>query len=382
MKRILDTGGSGFIGSLFGQNLKDCEEKGFKYMNRYLIVYGTRPEAIKLKPLIKEMSKEGLDYEVVFTGQQIDLAGGLKNDHDFSIFSHIEECNGARDRLNELLERLLKNFRYLLKSKFTHVIVQGDTASAYAGALAAFHRKIPIIHIEAGLRTYERDPFPEEFYRRSISLMADYHFCPTSQNESNIIEEFVRGERHVVGNTGLDGLDNSNVTCNNEILVTFHRRENEKGAVWWGDELHRIVIDNPDYDFVIVGHPNETHTDFRVGMNYCLMSDDYKQPSNMKFIPPLNYKEMTERLKTCRLVITDSGGISEEMAFFGKRALICRSSTERSEGLENHHLLCMRYEDLGRKWLDIIKLDPIVTSPCPFGDGKASEKIVKILKDI
>ena len=370
-------------------------------MSKFLIVYGTRPEAIKLKPLIEEMKRAGLDFEVLFTGQQPDLSDdilkGTKVDPmkvligvPLSTYNRLDELTfGYLRKIGNFMDDFSPDLRYYeerhnKRSEYTHVIVQGDTASAYAGALAAFHRQVPIIHIEAGLRTYSKDPYPEEFYRRSISLMAGYHFCPTEENKDNLDVELAGGNRYVVGNTGLDGLGDSDVTVDDEILVTFHRRENRELALEYARSIWNITKEFNNYKFTIIGHPNETSCDFRQFLKDDILISGWPggiEP-NIEFVDPLSHDKLIQKIKTCRLILSDSGGISEEISYYHKRAIILRKSTERQEIVGKNITLCSNPSTLGKLFISAIGKETIVKTKCPYYHGGASQKIVKVLKDL
>jgi UDP-N-acetylglucosamine 2-epimerase (non-hydrolysing) len=203
-------------------------------------------------------------------------------------------------------------------------MVQGDTTTAMAVALSAFHHGIKVIHLEAGLRTYNKqNPYPEETNRRIISQIADIHLCPTNQALKNLTDEMTVGDMYVVGNTVIDNLLQYKDKCKytNKILVTLHRRENHYLMKEWFIELEKLATMYPEYSFILPMHPNPSVQKWKYLLN------------NVVVIDPLPYEQMLELLIQARLVITDSGGLQEEACFFNKKCLTCRVVTERPEAI-------------------------------------------------
>jgi UDP-N-acetylglucosamine 2-epimerase (non-hydrolysing) len=247
-------------------------------------------------------------------------------------------------------------------------MVQGDTASAFACALAAFNKELGVIHLEAGLRTHNRKhPYPEEAYRQSISRLTDIHLCATEANKKNLEEENVKGEIHVVGNTVLDTLIETRTSYNNDILITLHRRENHKSMPFWYKQIEDVASVNPDLNFIFVSHPNPD--------SRCTLK---KQLSNVSIIPPVAHKEFVKRIGSCRFLITDSGGLQEEASFLKKKVIVCRETTERPEALGTFTYLCKSVGELPELF-NKVKEDFTPEGDCPFGDGKAAEKILQLL---
>lgn len=330
-----------------------------------LIAFGTRPEWIKIKPLIQKL-QNNISYKLVCTGQHNELIDHSINQYNIvklNINSNLE------NRLDNIVTSILNNCGWLFKD-ITHVIVQGDTTSALAIALAAFHRKIPIIHLEAGLRSWDlNNPYPEEFNRVTITNMASIHLCPTKQNALNIrLERGSRDTAHVVGNTVLDNLVGIEPSINNQILITLHRRENLDIIKEWFAAIENIAQQHKELEFIFPMHPNPKITKHK---------DILK---NVKVIEPLNYNDFISLLSKCGLVITDSGGIQEEASFLKKKCIVCRNNTERNEGEGIFSELCYTPNHLERIFNET-KLQ-LVNEPCPYGDGKSSEKIFNLLKEI
>lgn len=328
----------------------------------FLITFGTRPEWIKLKPIIDKINNR-IEYKLLCTGQHKKLIDQSINDYDVQ-YLNIESDN--KNRLDKIVTSILDNSDAILDG-ITAVIVQGDTTSAFAVALAAFHRKIPIIHLEAGLRSWDiYNPYPEEFNRVAISNMSSIHLCPTIDNKHNL--RYVGGEKYVVGNTVLDALINKSPTLENIILVTLHRRENIDQIKEWFESIEDLAKRNPQFEFIFPMHPNPDIQKYRSIFD------------KVKVLDPLSYDECVDVIAKCSLVITDSGGIQEESSFLKKKSIVCRKTTERTEGEGIFSRLCPSPKYL-KDIFETTKIE-LVKEPCPYGDGYASDKILKILETI
>lgn len=332
-----------------------------------LLCYGTRPEWIKIKPLIEEFKREDIPYKILFTGQQEHI-GQFEYDWRIKISDRTNRLDSiVHDSMN-VLTNLNDNIKY--------VLVQGDTTSALALALSAFHHGIKVIHLEAGLRTYDREnPYPEEINRRIISQIADIHFCPTQQNAQNLYNEHINLKNiYVVGNTAIDNLlrwyDEIN-DYSNEVLITMHRRENHHWLREWFEAINEIAIKHDYINFIFSAHPNP-----KVQENL-----KYLKAPNIKIIKPVGHGEMLNLLVNSRLVITDSGGLQEECSFFNKKCLVCRKVTERPEAVGQSSVLVKSPSDLSPIF-DKYVVDFRFQYECPFGDGHSAEKITQILKEI
>jgi len=327
-------------------------------MGKLLFCFGTRPEWLKIKPLVDIIPKE--KRSILFTGQHIDLIKDV--DIDYKI-----EIRQKRNRLDSVISSCLLQFP---EGNFSGVFVQGDTASAYACALAAYNRGIKIFYLEAGLRSYDLDnPYPEEAYRQMISRISDVNFCPTELSKENLISERVFGECHVVGNTVLDNLASfkNSEEYSNIVLVTMHRRENHSTMKDWFKQINNIAENHKDLQFYIPLHPNPN-----VYRHKNLLS-------NLSVIKPLSHNKFMQFLTRSRFVITDSGGIQEEGSFFNKKVIVCRKTTERPEGISTGHLyMCSSPEELP-KIVSSVNKDYKIDSSCPYGDGNSSYKIYNIL---
>ncbi len=324
-----------------------------------LFSYGTRPEWIKIKPLLNEFDRNQKAYMVLFTGQHQDLIG----EHNWRI--RIRE---GHNRLDMIVRSIMDRIGGY--GDISHVLVQGDTTSALAVALSGFHHGKKVIHLEAGLRTYDKgNPWPEEINRRVISQIADIHLCPTFGAKQNLVDEQVPGKSYVVGNTVIDNLIGYKDRCryNNKILVTMHRRENHSIMDKWFTEIDKLAEKYKQYQFILPLHPNPQVQNHRGILR------------RVKIVNPLPYLEMIELLTQVRLVITDSGGLQEECSYLNKKCLVCRVVTERPEAQSS---MMVHSPDRLSRVFEIHHEDYQIDYPCPFGDGRASQAIFKILKEL
>ena len=321
-----------------------------------LVCYGTRPEWIKVKPII-----DAIDCRVLFTGQHSELANN-KFDKRLKIHNY-------QNRLDSIFASVMQAEDIF--EGIDSVMVQGDTASAAAIALSAYNRKIKVIHLEAGLRTYDLDnPYPEEAYRQIISRISDINLCPTELNKANLLQEKTNGKIYVVGNTVLDNLKDIDITYGNEILVTMHRRENHDILPLWFNEISKLALKNKDLKFTIPLHPNPN-------VQKCV-----KYLNGVHVIPPLTYEKMKSKIASCRFIISDSGGLQEEAIFLNKKIIVCRKETERTETIGQTSFLC-ESPDLLNNIFNDINNDYLVpeSNICPYGDGFAAKKIKQILEN-
>ena len=325
-----------------------------------LIAFGTRPEYIKIKPLIKIFIQNKFDkYKLLFTGQHEQLIDNIKFDYKINILD-------GDNRLDSIFTSILNKEQIFKDIKY--VMIQGDTASAYAVALAAFHRQIPVLHLEAGLRTYDlENPYPEEYYRRCISNLAYINFCVSEVNKLNLEAEKTPGINFVVGNTVLDNIRDIKTNYENKVLVTLHRRENHNNIKKWFEEIEKISLTYSEYEFLLPIHPNPN-----VKKHISILK-------NVKVIDALPHDELISYMSKCSFIITDSGGLQEESSFLNKKSIVCRKTTERIEGLNKFSFLCPDPSEL-KNIVEYVILNKEIKEPCPYGDGFASEKIYKILE--
>jgi UDP-N-acetylglucosamine 2-epimerase (non-hydrolysing) len=255
--------------------------------------------------------------------------------------------------------------------EFRGILVQGDTGSAFGCALAAFNRQIKIYYLEAGLRSRSlQHPFPEEGYRQMIARISNVNFAPTELSYSNLVNESVLGDINEVGNTVLDNLiDFGDPTYENFVLVTLHRRENHNLMSDWFTEINNLAIANSDLEFILPIHPNPNVQKWKHLL------------TNVNVVEPMEHTDMILHIKKCKFIISDSGGIQEEATFFNKKVIVCRETTERPEGIGTGHLhLCKSPKDL-KDLFGTLKENSYICKPCPYGDGRAAEKIKKILDE-
>lgn len=280
------------------------------------IVYGTRPEYLKILPIIKLRK-----FTVIRILQHTEIAESqLYCDNSITLLETTEnrlDCIGS--------EILLKLGKLLKEYHITHLIVQGDTSTAFYAALSAFQNNVKIVHLEAGLRTYDiRHPYPEEGYRQMISRITDIHFVPHEYNKQLLENEKVSGKIYTVGNTILDLVKeyNLNVTSGNTVLITFHRRENIQYLDSFIPNLTKCIQNNIDKEFLWILHPNPKLQTLVKGAAINL---------NVKFIQPCGHREFLNYVKDCFCILTDSGGIQEEASFLGKPTIVLRDKTERDQ---------------------------------------------------
>lgn len=335
-------------------------------MKSFLVCFGTRPEYIKVKSLI-----DNLPYiKTLFTGQHIDLIKHVVD--DLKIDYKIVINDKTNNRLNDIICSILQ-CSFIFKN-IDYVIVQGDTASAFAVALAAFNCQKKVIHLEAGLRTHNiHDPYPEELNRQLISRIANIHLCPTEFNKQNLINEQIhlQSDIYVVGNTGLDNLDTSNCNYTNKVLITMHRRDNVDLIEEWFKCIDKIAEKYQDLEFILPLHPNPEIKKYAHLLKHVYI------------IEPLKHEKLIFLLKQTRFIISDSGGLQEEASFFKKKIIVCRKTTERPETLNITSIMCKEPTELPNIVDEIYNnylVDP--TTICPYGDGSAWKKIDLILQSL
>lgn len=368
-------------------------------MKNILFVFGTRPEVIKLAPVIIEFKKYQNDYNLIIcnTEQQKELSNqtlsyfGLKADINL-------DCMRENQSLEEVQARILNGLKDVYKShKIDMTVVQGDTITVLTGALSSFYNKIPISHIEAGLRSYDIfEPFPEEVMRQMTSRVSTLNFAPTQKNKTALLNENINEQSiHVVGNTVIDALfcinektinntkkffNDKNVNVSDKlVLITVHRRENH------GDRLNKIIdaikylADKySNHTFVIPVHPNPN-------VKNAIYSELQKY-ANIKLLDPLDYPNLVYLMKSAKLILTDSGGIQEEAPTFGCPTLVMRYETERKEGIEAgvSKLVGADTRLIIKECEQILNNDFISTrlkSQNPYGDGHAAERIYKVIDE-
>ena len=334
-----------------------------------LVCYGTRPEIIKLAPVIKELGRRGLPYKTVFTGQHKDLyrdVAQLIPPPDFSL-----KIVGENRSLCQISEQILSSLPDVFNvAKPSLCIVHGDTATAAIVALASSFSGIPVGHVEAGLRTYDiSQPFPEEINRQIIARIASFNWAPTQKSVENLRSENV-AHASCTGNTIVDMCSEYPFKCRygNEVLVTLHRRENfGKTLEHLCVEIDQLAILNPSLRFLFPMHPNPNVQAMKPFL------------AHVSLIAPLPYPELLELLARSRCVITDSGGIQEECAYYKKKVLVCRQMTERPEGVEAGFVRLVG-DDIKNNFAWAAD-DPVWNGDNPYGDGRARIRIVDDIEE-
>lgn len=353
---------------------------------KILITLGTRPELIKLYPLIKSMrnSKRFL-VKTCYTGQHRELVKMSSKIFDFDPDFSLNIMKESQSSI-EIVKNIFNKFEKIKdRYNFESIIVQGDTTTAMSAALAAFYLKKEIIHIEAGLRTKDiNDPFPEEGNRKIISQIASLHFAPTKIAKNNLIEEGIKSKNiFIVGNTVIDTLKiiskkyKIKTSKENIVLCTIHRSENiKKNINIIIESLLAIAKENPDWKIIWPHHPNPVIKK--------KLGKIFNKQKNLVILNSLNYLDFLKVLKKCKIIVSDSGGVQEEATYLGKYVFIMRKSTERPEVLNNKigEILSFNKTLIVEKINRFIKKEKwlkIKASNC-FGIGNSSQIIHKILK--
>lgn len=363
-------------------------------MKRALVIFGTRPEVIKLAPVVRAAEeKEAFDVVTCATAQHRGLLDQVLE--YFSLFPDFDlDLMTEGQTLTDLTARCLTAIRGVIeKVEPSLIVVQGDTATAFTGALAAFYSGVSVAHVEAGLRTGNgRSPFPEEYFRRAIADLADYHFAPTPIAAANLKKENVSPDQiFVTGNTVVDALEMSArkqdphyalepyFDRKKTVLLTTHRREN------FGDKLlqtlHAVrvfALCNPDTRILYPVHPNPNVMP--------LAQTKLGGLANVSLMDPLSYGEMIYVLRRVQFVVTDSGGLQEEAPTFGKPVLVLRDTTERPEAVIAGCSLLVGHNP--KRLFELMTTLADASSPLfrsmshvanPYGDGQAGRRIVDIL---
>ncbi len=362
-----------------------------------LFVFGTRPEVIKLAPVILELKKHPDKFNVIIcnTEQQKELSNqtlsyfGLSADINLDVMKPNQSLLGVQTRILSALDGVFSEL------KIDATIVQGDTMTVLCGALASFYNKIPVFHVEAGLRSYDiYEPFPEEVMRQMTSRVAELHFAPTEKNRQALLKENILDNKiHVVGNTVIDALfclseatmkeaaefyQNQGIKINDRVvLITAHRRENH------GERIDRIIDaikylaeKYSDHTFIIPVHPNPNVKN--------KIHERLGSYENIKLLQPLDYPYLVYLMKNAKLILTDSGGIQEEAPSFGCPTLVMRYETERQEGIDAgvSVLVGADYDkivSLSEKTLSDTRENTRLKASNPYGDGTSAKQISLII---
>jgi UDP-N-acetylglucosamine 2-epimerase (non-hydrolysing) len=365
-------------------------------LGKVMVVFGTRPEAIKMAPVIKELKKvQDIETLVVVTAQHREMLDQVLNlfsivpDYDLDLMKDQQDLysitSGVLNGLKEIMEQ----------EKPDLVLVHGDTTTTFAAALAAFYQKIPVGHVEAGLRTRNKfSPYPEEMNRTLTGRLTELHFAPTDLSRENLLAESTAAFKiWVTGNTVIDALmetvqqdykfgdELKEINLKNRILlVTTHRREN------WGDRMRdiyqaliQLVEEFDDVEVVFPVHKNPTVKDIAQEM--------LEGRERFHLLDPMEYEPFSNLMNASYIILTDSGGIQEEAPSLGKPVLVLRDTTERPEAIQagtvklvgtiQQHI----YDAARLLLIDSQEYDKMAHAVNPYGDGKAAQRIVKVVKD-
>ena len=385
-------------------------------MRKVMLVFGTRPEAIKMAPLVKVFEQYSEDFETIVcvTGQHREMLDQVLRLFDITPDYDLNIMKQGQD-LYDVTSRVLLGMRDVLREAQPDVVlVHGDTTTSTAAALAAFYQQIPVGHVEAGLRTHNiYSPWPEEMNRQITGRIATYNFSPTPLSRRNLLEEKVSEQSIIVtGNTVIDALYwvvdkiKSNEALSEElkatlsaagyntdrlndqrklVLITGHRRENfGDGFIHMCTAVRDLAQKYPDVDFV---YPMHLNPNVRKPIHE-VFGEDLSGLGNMFFIEPLEYLSFVYLMEKATLVLTDSGGIQEEAPGLGKPVLVMRDTTERPEALEagTVKLVGTDYDkimsEVSRLLDDAVYYDAMSKAVNPYGDGKACERIVDFIRNI
>jgi UDP-N-acetylglucosamine 2-epimerase (non-hydrolysing) len=359
---------------------------------KILTIFGTRPEAIKMAPLVKELERrEEIESKVCVTAQHREMLDQVLEyfkitpDYDLNIMKSKQTLTGITNKVLEGLETVFK------EEKPDMILVHGDTTTTFGGALAAFYQQIKVGHVEAGLRTFDKYfPFPEEMNRKLTGSLADLHFAPTKGSKDNLLREGVNSnDIYITGNTVIDAMLHTvkeNYVFENEelnridfinkkvIMITAHRREN------WGEgidniceALNRIVEENKDVELIYLVHLNPVVKDVvhsKLGGN-----------ERIHLLPPLDTQETHNLMNKSFMVMTDSGGLQEEAPHLGKPVLVLRDVTERPEAVDYGTVKLVGTDvdkivnEANLLLNDKVAYEKMSKAVNPYGDGKASERI-------
>ena len=403
-------------------------------MKKVMLVFGTRPEAIKMAPLVKAFAQfpETFETIVCVTGQHREMLDQVLHIFDITPDYDLNIMKQGQD-LYDVTSRVLLGMRDVLREAQPDVVlVHGDTTTSTAAALAAFYQQIPVGHVEAGLRTHNiYSPWPEEMNRQITGRIATYNFSPTPLSRHNLLEEKVSEQSiTVTGNTVIDALywvvdkikrdetlsaelksvlaeagydvdrlDNSQFTIHNSqlprrlVLITGHRRENfGDGFIQMCTAIRDLAQKYPDVDFVYPMHLNpnvrKPIQEVFVGLDKLSLGEGWGEAGNMFFIEPLEYLSFVYLMEKSTLVLTDSGGIQEEAPGLGKPVLVMRDTTERPEALEAGTVKLVGTDygkivsEVSRLLDDAAYYNSMSKAVNPYGDGKACERIVDFIKAV
>lgn len=370
------------------------EDVGEKQMKKVMLVFGTRPEAIKMCPLVNELkTRKQLETVVCVTGQhrqmldQVLEAFQVEPDYDLSIMK-------ARQTLFDVTTNILNKIKEVLeKEKPNVVLVHGDTSTTFVTALACFYLQIPVGHVEAGLRTYNiYSPYPEEFNRQAVSIISQFNFAPTELSKNNLLKEGKKEETiFVTGNTAIDALkttvredythpDLEWASDSRLIMITAHRRENlGEPMKHMFRAIRRVMDEHPDVKAIYPIHMNPVVREIADS----ILGDDER----IRIIEPLEVLDFHNFLNRSYMILTDSGGIQEEAPSLGKPVLVMRDTTERPEGIAAGTLKLVGTEEetIYQNFKSLLEnkdeYEKMSKASNPYGDGFACKRIADILEE-
>lgn len=362
-------------------------------MKKVMLVFGTRPEAIKMCPLVNELkTRKAIETIVCVTGQhkqmldQVLEVFDVKPDYDLSIMKD-------RQTLFDVTTNILNKIGTVLDEvKPDVVLVHGDTSTTFVTALACYYKQIPVGHVEAGLRTYDIfSPFPEEFNRQAVGIISQYNFAPTQRSADNLIGEGKKKETiYITGNTAIDALKTTIkkdfrhdelkwAEGSRLIVITAHRRENlGKPMHHMFRAIRRIMDDHPDVKAIYPIHMNPVVRQ--------AAAEELKGSDRIHIIEPLEVLDFHNFLSRCHLILTDSGGIQEEAPSLGKPVLVMRDTTERPEGIAAGTLKLVGTDEdvIYQNFKELLEnqesYDKMAHAANPYGDGRTSQRIADILE--
>lgn len=362
-------------------------------MKKIMLVFGTRPEAIKMAPLVRELRKRsGIKVIITVTGQhrqmldQVLSSFDIVPDYDLSIMKDGQT-------LFDITQSVLTGIKAILEEVNPEIVlVHGDTSTSFATALACYYCRVPVGHVEAGLRTYNNlSPYPEEFNREAVGAIARWHFAPTRNSAANLMREGKNKDCiYVTGNTAIDALDTTIsreyshpeldwVGADRMILITAHRRENIGAPMFQMFRAIKRVLD--EHENVKAIYPIHLNPVVREAAHKTFSNDD-----KIRIIEPLGVVDFHNFMKASYLILTDSGGIQEEAPSLGKPVLVMRDTTERPEGLDAGTLRLVGtdekaiYSEFTKLLDDPAEYSLMAQAKNPYGDGHASERIADVLE--
>jgi UDP-N-acetylglucosamine 2-epimerase (non-hydrolysing) len=330
-----------------------------------VITYGTRPEFLKLKILIDYIRKRNpLLLKVIKIEQHTSNLG------DTGYYDEVLKIDEIiSDRIHNISCNIMSKLPYMIHNA-THILAQGDTASVFFSLLCGFQLRKKVIHLEAGMRTYDlENPFPEEGYRQMISRITDIHLCPSETEYNNLVSEKVKGDIYIVGNTILDLVKSYEIpiTYDNNVIVTLHRRENWDSYKESVKSIYELSSKLNTLNFYFLIHMNPS-------LQTIINDLSGACPKNMKIIEPLPHRDLISLLSSCSFVITDSGGIQEEANFLGKHIYVLRKITERN-AISKDKITLIDYNNL----ININIKNTNYEQGFEYGNGSSCNNIYEIL---